>query len=311
MPVCETWEDLLFVHINALVEGHYSAKLANLSRIPAVVSKFPSFDAVAYHSRQTDDSDDSVIPRIVDEIASNDRVPDSKLPLRTVQGSLISLRFHDLVKELDRQLRLFETVPDYDPDMDEQSSGLDATEPRLLRVIVHVLMILQALNAGFLPGSPYHSAAENVIAGYISTLGEFDTFELVPLYASCLSQGMVIKVVGKSLAAFQGDELKREELIRSMRLYGIDVDSCLKQAMKQSLMMTEPQYATSMIGGKGFVFKGLKGDLHPEDRQLIRGLEWLMLGSDSLRGELVRRGCEVYKRFLRRGPLALGIHTTL
>lgn len=288
------------------MEGHYSAKLANLSRIPAVVSKFPSFDAVAYHSRQTDEPEDSVIPRIVDEIASNDRVPDSKLPLRTVQGSLISLRFHDLVMELDRQLRLFETVPDYDPEMDEQSSGLDATEPRLLRVIVHVLMVLQALNAGFSPGSPYHSAAENVIAGYISTLGEFDTFELVPLYASRLSKEMVIKVMGKSLAAFQGDELKREELIRSMHLYGIDVDSCLSQAMEQSLKMTEPQYATSMIGGKGFVFKGFKGDLRPEDRQLIRGLEWLMLGSDSLRGELVRRGCEAYKRFLRKGSLLCG-----
>jgi hypothetical protein len=70
--------------------------------------------------------------------------------------------------------------------------------------------------------------------------------------------------------------------------------------MEQSLKMTEPQYAMSIIAEHGFVFKGFNGELEPEDKRLIRGLEWLMLGSDALRGELLRRGCEVYKRFLRK-----------
>jgi nuclear pore complex protein Nup107 len=298
LPVCTTWEDILFAHVNSLVEGYYSAKLTEAGRIPAAVSQFPCFDAIAYHSR-AGVQQEQIMTRILDEISFNENVQDSRLPLRTIQGSLISLRFPELVRELDRQLKLFIEVPDYDPaEEPELSLGLDATDARLLRVVVHVLMVLQALGSGGDEGSEFHAAGESVIAGYISTLGEFDKFELMPLYASRLSPEKAIIVVGKTLVNFEGDDVKREELVRAMHLHGIDVDGCLKETMELSLKLSETQYALSVVDG-GLIFKGFTGELEPEDKQLIRGLEWLMLGSDALRGELIQRTCEVYKRFLR------------
>ncbi|KAI5819747.1 107-domain-containing protein [Pyronema omphalodes] len=304
LPVCESWEDLLFVHVNALVEGYYSSKLKKLQRIPAVVSNFPLFDAISYHARHDSLNDASIMSRIIDEIAENSELADSKLPLRTIQGSLISMRFHDPVIELDRQLQLFETVPDYEPAADENTFGLDATEPRSLRVIVHILMILQTIGAGFTEGTEYHKAAENVIAGYIMTLGGYDKYELVPLYASRLTPLKAIQVMGKSLASFQGSKSRREDLIRSMHQYGIDVDGCLRQTMLQCLTMTEPKYANTLSPAQGFVFNGFQDEIASEDIRLIRGMEWLMLGSEELRGDLVRSGCEVYKRFLLTGRLS-------
>jgi len=295
--VCTTWEDLLFAHVNSLVEGLYSAKLAELSRIPATVTQFPSFDAIAYHTRSS--LSDTIMSRILDEIASNNNIREARLPLRTVQGSLISLRFPELVQELARQLQLFKEIPDYDPQKDELSVGLDATDPRTLRVIVHILMVLQALGAGSEEGTAYHLAAERVISGYVSTLGECDKFELVPLYASRLSPEKAIAVVGKTLVHFRGDGVKREELIRRMHQHGVDVDGCLKKTMEISLKLSEPRYSTSIVDG-GKIFNGFTGELQPEDQQLINGLEWLMLGSVSLRSELVHRACDVYERFLRK-----------
>lgn len=302
LPVCQTWEDLLFAHVNSLVEGYYSSKLAELSRTPGGVASFPFFDSIAYHTRgRTLLDDKTVIPRIIDEISANRHIPDAGLPLRAIQGSLISSRFHDLVVELDRQLRLFEEVgPDYDCRADERSRGLDALEPRLLRVVVHMIMVLQSLDANFQVGASYHSAAENVIAGYISTLGEFGKYDLVPIYASRLSPEKAIAVVGKSLAFFHGDDSQRDALIESMDRHEIDVDGCLKTAMRQSLDMTSHEYVPSAIIEHGLIFKGFTDEIRDEDRQLIRGLEWLMLGSEALREEIVQKGCEVYKRFLRK-----------
>ncbi|KAA8894089.1 nuclear pore protein 84/107 [Sphaerosporella brunnea] len=303
LPVCRTWEDMLFTHVNALVEGYYSTKLAEYSRTPATVSQFPYFDAIAYHSR-AGVKHNHIMTRIVDEISFHESVQDSMVPLRTIQGSLISLRFPQVVEELARQLQVFADYPEYDPAVDpELSRGLDATDARTLRVAVHILVILQALGSGGEPGSQFHSAGETLIAGYISTLGEFNKFELIPLYASRLSPEKAIATVGKVLVKFEGDDNDRAELINAMRLHDINVDGCLKETMELTLKLTDPKYETSVVDS-GLVFKGFTGELQQEDLQLIRGLEWLLLGSEALQGDRIRMACEVYKRFLVTGRLS-------
>jgi len=263
------------------------------------VTQFPSFDAMAAYHTQSSLNDDMIMPRILDEIAASGNISEARLPLRLIQGSLISLRFPELVQELARQLQHFEEIPNYDPQQDELSSGLDATDPQMLRVVVHILIILQVVGASSEEGTKYHKAAESVISGYVTTLGECDRFELVPLYASRLSPENATAVVGKVLVHFTGDDAKREELIRQMYQYGVDAEACLKKTMDITLEQTESCYATSILE-RGMVFNGFGGEPQPEDRQLIGGLEWLMLAGAPLRRELIHSVCEVYKRFLRQ-----------
>ena len=298
--MCKNWEDLLFAHVNSLVEGYYSAKLKDLSRIPPAVLRFSTFDSLSYHTRG--ENDETVLAQIVEDISASKNIRDARIPLRTVQGSMISDRFPQLVQELQRQLQRFEENPDYDPQHDKLSGGLDASDARLMRVVVHVLMILQTLNEGFAPGTEFHSAAETVIAGYVSTLGEFNQFELIPLYASHLLPRNAINIIGKVLVNFTGDYRKREALMKSMREHGIDVEGCFKKTMELSLKLSENIYLESVADDHRFTFNGINDEIQPEDRQLIRGLEWLILGGPALREEVMSKTCEVYKRFLRQFP---------
>lgn len=301
-PVCTSWEDHLFVHVNSLVEGYYAAYLAQLSRVPPAVSAFPTFDTTAYHSLSggTIKDDPRIMPRIIDSLQAAPHLkPESRWPLRIIQGAFISQRFAELVKVLDRQLQNLKLDPDYEPIVDDETLGLDVCDCRMLRIVVHAILVLQALDAGFAPDTQYHEAAENVIAGYFDVLGSMGSYELVPLYASKLSSEKAVEVIGKLLIQVEGED-KRKELLKLMHLHEVDVFGCLRHTMALSLEMSVDCYQVTSTHERGILAKGFRGPLAEEDRQLISSLEWLVLGGDELRVDVITKGMEVYRRFLRK-----------
>lgn len=233
------------------------------------------------------------------------------MPLRIIQGALISLRFHELVQELDRQLKHFKDDPDYDPVLEEGTFGLDVTEHRTLRVVVHIILVLQSLNAGFTELEPHFEAAESLIAGYIDFLSLAGKSELIPLYAGRLSPAKAVEVMGKILVHVKDES--RLELLKLMKMHHIDVEGCLKKTMEIVLEATEDVYEKHrkgvfrLTGLKGE--SGLNGELREEDEMLIRGLEWLLLGGDELKSEVIKKGVVVYKRFLRESNTATTLFT--
>ncbi|KAL7271557.1 Nucleoporin nup84 [Rhizina undulata] len=305
IPVCHSWEDTLFAHINSLLEGLHTAMLTSLSRTPPGALQFPVFDSTAYHSRYSMLSeDDSVLPRIIDSMSNADHLKtESKQPLRVIQGALISLRFDDLVLELSRQYEKFRKDLGYDPLEEEGSMGLDVSDPRMLRVVVHIVLVLKCVNAGFTPGERSFRAGETVIGAYIEFLSEVGKFELIPLYARWLSPEKAVNVLGKVVIKIE-DEKSRLEMLRLMRIHRINAEACLQKGMEICLDRTRTDYNDTGELGKGFFQTALEGEITENDRLLIRGLEWLMLGGEELRGELVRQGMVVYKRFLLTGRLA-------
>lgn len=302
--MCDSWEDNLFAHMNSLVEEYYSAYLATKNRIPSSVTKFPVFNSTGYHSKtDTLKDDDTILIRIIDSLAAAETLKgESRLPLRIIQGSLISLRFQELVEELDHQLKRFKEDSEYDPLLEEYSSGLEVTEPHTLRVVVHMLLVIQSLNAGFTANTPYLEPAENIIAAYIDFLAECGKHELIPLYAGRLSPAKAVETMGGILVKVKDDSQKLE-LLRLMRMHHIDVEGCLVRTMEISLEITQAVYERERKGVvrlaalKG---EGLGGELRDEDNMLIRGLEWLVLGGDGLKSEVIKQGVTVYRRFLRK-----------
>jgi nuclear pore complex protein Nup107 len=208
----------------------------------------------------------------------------------------MSLRFHELVEELNRQLQRFSEDPEYDPGSEDGYIGLEITDYRMLRVVVHILLILQSLNAGFTPGTPHHEAAEGLIAAYIEFLGEINKHELIPLYAGRLSPKKAIDVMGGLLRKITSDA-KRMELLKLMKLHNIDYVGCLKKGMENSLDLTSDTYEKERRGVVSL--STAVGEIQEEDEVLIQGLEWLVLGGRELRAEVVKNCTVVYKRLLR------------
>lgn len=224
-----------------------------------------------------------------------------------IQGAILSSRVHALVTDLDRQLENLKVDPDYNVLNDDDFIGLDVTDHRTLRVIVHLVFILQSLGVEFTQHSPYYAAAENIIAAYIGFLSLCGKNELIPLYAGRLSPAKAVDVVGGILVSVK-DDGQRFELLRLMRMHFIDVEGCLVKTMEVCLELTQGVYERERKGVVRLAVlkgEGLKGELSREDDMLVRGLEWLVLGGDGLKSEVIKKGVVVYKRFLREYPVSV------
>lgn len=301
--MCETWEDYLYAHLNSLLEGIYTNRLEQLGRIPPGDTRFPSFDAVSFHQSGAPGSNDPrfIMRRIIDSISAVSDLEDNKYPLRRVQGSLVSETFDELVEWLSEQIKQYQEDPEYEPNEAELESygGLDISDNRLLRVMVHLILVLQSMNAGFQEDSEQYSRAQNIISGYIQFLGSTDRHDLVPLYAAKLSPQRAVEVVSDIFIGAHDKEINREDIIAKMEEHHLDVDEILRATMNNTLECTTETYS-QVVDAKGLLDIGGIGEVELLDNAHISALQWLVSGGETLRGDTVHQACEVYKRFLRK-----------
>jgi nuclear pore complex protein Nup107 len=281
------------------VEEYYSKYLTSFGRVPASAEKFPIFNSTGFHSKGSSLSDDdTILPRIIDSLAAAKVLqPESGQALRVIQGALISNRIEGLVEELHRQFKLIKEDPK--ADISNSIYKIEVTDTQALRVIVHIILILQYFKSAFTEDSPHLEHAESLIAAYIQFLLSIGKTELIPLYAGRLTSDKAIEVMGSILMNVKDET--RLELLKLMRMHNIDVEGCLKKTMDLCLEETEERHTKNsrcmirLEGLKGDT--GLHNDIEEEDELLIRGLEWLMLGGDALKSEVIKKGVVVYKRF--------------
>lgn len=300
--MCETWEDHLHAHLSSLIETQYYNYLAVHQRIPATLQKFPIYDAVQHHGGH----DARFLSRIIDTLKNTDVISaEAHSAQREVQGSLLSERVTDILVELSRQLELFEKNPDYEPSTeDRDSKGLNIFDFRLLRVVVHIVLVLKSLGAGFATGSREWQYAEDVVAGYMDVLATSGKFDLVPLYAGQISKERASKVMGKILVKVTS-EPTRLKLLGLMKSYDIDIPETLKQMISIVFELTSKAYLSLPLPNwTGILSPRTTGinnteSLIEEDEILIRALEWLLLVPE-MKGQMMQDGCIVYKRFLRK-----------
>ena len=298
LPACRTWEDHLFAHLNSLIETQYYNYLAAHRRIPALVQKFPVYDAIQHHGGQ----DAKFLPRIIDTLRNNGELQDEiRESQRIIQGALMSERLTDIVAELSRQLDVYKKDPEYEPSDEERSRGLDISDFRLLRVVVHILLVLKGLDAGFSSETPEGQQAENVIAGYMELLAEAGKHELIPLYAGHLSKKRASKVMGEILVKVINEDT-RVRLLGLMKDYDIDIPDALRHMINNVFELTHQRYARiplpSWTGILAQENSGINDSslLKEEDEQMIRALEWMLLVPE-LKQQIMGDGCIAYKRF--------------
>lgn len=297
-----SWEDHLFAHLNSIVETQYCNFLAINDRVPTTVQRFPIYDAVQHHGGV----DSKYLPRIIDTLHYT-LYEEAREALRILQGSLISDRLADILAELSRQIINAEKKnSEHEPFIDERDmEGLDISDFRLLRVVVHTVLVLKSLGLGFTPESQEWRHAEDVIAGYMDALAALGKFELVPLYAGHISKHRASEVMGVILAKVLV-ERTRVRLLGLMKNYDIDIPETLRHMMVHVFAVTEHQYLQIPLPSWTGILNPTIGIHNAEavtelDEALIRSLEWMLLVPE-LKGQMMQDGCTVYKRFLGKIP---------
>ncbi|KAF3939550.1 hypothetical protein ABW19_dt0210403 [Dactylella cylindrospora] len=302
IPACSDWHDHIYTQVNALIEAHYESYLQQHGRIPNGVFLLPISDAVTMLGSN------NVVARIVDSLSKPDdhRFVAAHAALgamRAVQGSIISDRIPKLVGVFADQLREFRVNPAYEPEKDT-NTPVDCTDWKVLRVVAHIIIILQHLGQWPEIG-PDAEAAQEVIAGYIRMLAAAGKYNVIPLYAARLSHARCVEVMGEVLLHVDGDTM-RDDMIRSFNNYGLDIVSTLRRTMDNAFVQTAESYnhdelPIQVLSEFSLAWNARK-KVEPEDEHLIKTAEWMLL-VDGMKTDLIKAGVMMFKRFYLTGRL--------
>lgn len=300
LPVCLTWEDHLFAHINSLLESYFSHFLLDSGKLPPKLGNFQIYDFLQQHGH-----DLNHLPRIIGTLRNVESVADKAAhPQRIVQGALIAGTFYDLVLDLDRQWGNMSSNPKYDPSADQQSMGLLIVSEFDVRTVVHILAFGSLYFGRLGPNDQVVAAAENVIAVYINMLIDAGKQDLAPLYAGLLSTEKGVQTMATHLLRVE-TEKERRSFINQLEIHQINVADVIQNAMakvvedtKEIYVMTGIPKRTGLLGKKT---TGIKDDskIIVSDSRLIDTLEWMLL-VEGMEDEIATAGCTICERFLRK-----------
>lgn len=324
--VCETWDDFLFAHYNALLRTRFDSYLVKHGgdEVARVAQQFPAFNAVLHHG-----DPHLVSKRLVTVLETDPRTSaEATRPAKALQGAIVA---HELgryltnqglvlAKQANRQSEshLIPPVNLQVPDDLTHPKYFKLSDHNSVRILSHVLIIYTTLNK--LSGNQIISdvrqeAMENIIAAYISYLRLANLEEMIPLYCSKLHGQRVYEALSRNLIYIVDNDSRRVQISIMSRL-GISVSEFLKRQpevflndvndllqpceAKGRFKLLEDGPATVKYGR--IVKPDFFGDdeveeFNTEEGHIIRSLEWLML-TDDLFVETCTYIIRAYKYFL-------------
>lgn len=326
--VCQSWDDHLFAHYNALLRTQFDAYLIKRSSpdaTAAITQSLPSFNAIQFHGDST-----SVGQRLVESLESNPKTSaEARTPIKSLQAAIISNNLDQYIYELG--LVLGEQANGEEssaliPKFGAANKDLDARKffrldnYRGLRVLVHIYLLITSLDE--LEGnsrddlSERYRAQENVLSAYASALRLNGMVDLLPLYCSKLQGDRAFFTLGRNVSSVL-DPQERDTLLRIMEKLGMDIAKFVLFQPESLLRQFPDTDSRGQVLGSFTVFsneppslkygRSLKPDFFGEppenldavDEQLIQSLEWFLL-VDGLWNEIFYVGTIIYKRFLSK-----------
>lgn len=322
--VCETWDDHVFAHYNALLRTQFDSYVMERSSpeaTQAVTQSFPAFNAVQFHGDAN-----AVGERLVSSLESQPRTSqEARAPMKALQGSIISNTIDQYIYNDGAVLgysankdSLSALIPDHaklDQRFD-QSKYFRLRDHNGLRVLVHVYLLissLEELQSGA-DDDELRKTKENVLAAYVSALRLNNMVELIPLYCSKLQGERAFFTLSRNVSVVTEME-ERKTILRIMEKLDMDIaefvvyqpSSLLQQYPENlhrlqsghlSLFLSKPPSLKYGRQLKPDFFGEIPEDLDLADEQLIRSFEWMLL-VDGLWDETFGIGVAIYKRFLK------------
>ncbi|GAA5961845.1 hypothetical protein JCM8115_001441 [Rhodotorula mucilaginosa] len=272
LPVCSTWEDVVWVHVNSLCESRIEAGLAS-----SPAGRYWQRNSVApLNAKSTLDPEDPLIgPSAasgrplraeLEEMFENlirSEQPElavaAKNPFRVAQAYLITGKIGSLLETFVDRLEV--AAADTEPD----------TLAHLLRFFSHLVLVLRKLKE---PLPEY--AANRILEAYVHVLEAHDQDEdLIAFYASHLEKQSAIESYARFLLTFgpDSDIHARQAALRKSREHGLSLPLIARRTVElilsSALASLPPSYILPASGLNAL------GRLDPRHLELIRSLEWL------------------------------------
>ncbi|KAI9839907.1 MAG: hypothetical protein M1819_000099 [Sarea resinae] len=322
--VCQSWDEFLFAHYNSLLLSQFDHYLRSNypDRLSTVVAhKFGVFDSVQYHGEP-----DLVSRRLVDRLKSHEITSaEAQQPIKLIQSEIIAKTFKDFlyrqgialskIANAEAKSKIIPSADGIELE-DSVTAYISPSDYDALRVITHMLLIFQDLGMDI--GQDWSQAAiENILVAYIDFLRLAGKSEMIPLYASRLSQERSTMVLGRVLIDIT-DPRERNQQISLMAELGIDVTAVLTMQLEfisQDRKLNEPEHQKPVTIefletaedpnqiGKQVKEGFMREQLSVEEDLLVRAFEWFIL-LDGHWVETFAFGAKLYKSFLRSGRLA-------
>ncbi|GAA5852447.1 hypothetical protein JCM8547_006786 [Rhodosporidiobolus lusitaniae] len=274
LPVCTTWEDIVWAHLNALFESHIEAGLSTSPSGSYWQSGALSPSSTSPSSLDPEDEllGKSVsrpvrqeLEQVFEKLVKSDK-PDlaaaSKNPFHLSQAYLVVGKLGELIETFVE--RLESAAPDMEPE----------TLAHLLRFFAHLILSLRLLKQ---PLPSY--AANRVLEAYVKVLEANEQDEnLVAFYASVLErQSAVESYAGHLLTAFgpQHSLQTRHAALLFARTHGLSLPSIalrtVELILSDVLASSPPSFLSSPSSLEAY------GRTTAEQERLVWGVEWLLM----------------------------------
>ena len=297
--VCRNWDDLLYAYSKALLaEGFENyLRLHYPSRFPDALHRIPIGDTLHHPGEM---NPDTLSLALMEEVLQDDYAErEAKTPMKMIQGSFISHEPMTLVSRLGATLFNLESRGGqvFLPGKGSMSLSLQnptmglATDPDALRVVTHIVLILQDLHSDLLFDSDDRiQSADSIIAGYIELLKRARKLELIPLYASRLRRVRPETIIARVLPIIETAS-ERRRYISLLKSYELNVLGVLKAQyewlvsgsemadddnQRFSLDLIEPK-DTMLWPGQRIKSAFYRDELDSDERHIIHSLEWFLL----------------------------------
>lgn len=300
--VARTVDDHLYAHYNSALLQRFDQYLRQ--KAPDKVSALQShlLDTDVEKGEQAEDA----MTRLLQQLKTQTGVAaEAQQPLKLVQGYLLVNEVESMINTTGHYLSDIDKRRSDGEDMmvrfandpalleRREADGQAAVDPRALRIVAHMAIILQAAFTESdhpLEGED-RDAEENVTAAYIQALRAAGERDLIPTYASRLHPARAIRTMGRVVRDV-GVPREQEQMLALMQTYNLETVHIVQEQM--TLSLGDLLHTTGeTVGNKQFkilqpsddkIYPGqridldfLCEDLTNEDLQLSQSLNWFLL----------------------------------
>ncbi|GAA6003664.1 hypothetical protein JCM10207_003535 [Rhodosporidiobolus poonsookiae] len=281
LPVCSTWEDVIWAHLNSLFESHIEAGLAtsqagrywqrgSVAPLDAKAALDPEDEllGLAAAGKPVRQQLEEVFERLI-KSDKPDLAAAAKNPFHLSQAYLIVGKIGELIETFVERLEA--AAPETEPE----------TLAHLLRFFAHLILVLRLLKQ---PLPSY--AANRILEAYVKVLEANEQDEsLVAFYASALEkQSAVESYAGHLLTAFgpQHDLSTRRLALLSARDHGLSLPAIALRTVELILSDTLASLPPSALSGAPPVRElQVYERVSDEQARLVWGVEWLLMEKET------------------------------